>query len=94
MMILVEFGIQDGEREYFDFGYYNNFTQTDYLEGKITDREMLNEFFSLNLRDDDYFNEDREQYWIDCYTRAVWVTNVSVTNEQDIETLKQYRVVC
>ena len=54
---------------------------------------MLNEFFSLDLKDDDYFNEDREQYWNDCYTRAVWITNVSVINEQDIETLKQYKVV-
>ena len=51
-MILVEFAIQDGEREYFDFGYYTTFTQTDYLEGKITDREMLNEFFGLDLKDD------------------------------------------
>ena len=92
-MILVEFAIQDGEREYFDFGYYNNFTQTDYLEGKITDREMLNEHFCLDLKDDDYFDKDNEQYWNDCYTRAVWVSNVSNTSEQDIETLKQYRVV-
>ena len=92
-MILVEFAIQDGEKEYFDFGYYNNFTQTDYLKGEITDREMLNEHFCLDLTDDDYFDQDNEQYWNDCYTRAVWVSDVSVANEQDIETLKQYRVV-
>ena len=39
-MIIVRIGIQDGEREYNDWNYYNNFTQTDYLEGKITDNTI------------------------------------------------------
>jgi hypothetical protein len=31
-MILVKVGVQDGENEYYDWTYYENFNQTDYLE--------------------------------------------------------------
>ena len=52
-MIIVKIGIQEGEREYSDLTYYENFNQTDYLEGEITDREILSEFIGHNLTDDD-----------------------------------------
>ena len=95
-MLLVKIGVQDGEREYSDWTYYENFNQTDYLEGKITDREILSEFLGFSLTDDDYFDKttttyaDREKYWND--TSAVWVNNVLNISEQDLKTLKQYGV--
>lgn len=90
-MILVKIGVQDGEREYSDWTYYENFNQTDYLEGEITDREILSEFLGLSLTDDDYLDKDREKYWND--TSAVWVSTVLNISEQDLKTLRHYGIL-
>ena len=96
-MILVKIGVQDGEREYSDWTHYENFNQTDYLKGKITDREILSEFLGFSLTDDDYFDKttttyaDREKYWND--TSAVWVSNVLHISEHDLDLLKHYGIL-
>ena len=87
-MIIVKIGIQDGEREYDEWNYYNNFTQTDYLGGKITDREILSEFYGIEFGDNDYFDKDREKYWND--TSAVWVNSVMNISEEELNTLKKF----
>ena len=90
-MILVKIGVQDGEREYSDWTHYENFNQTDYLKGKITDREILSEFLGFSLTDDDYFDKDREKYWND--TSAVWVDSVATIPENDLDLLKHYGIL-
>mgnify|MGYP003625021837 FL=1 len=89
-MIIVKIGIQDGEREYDEWNYYNNFTQTDYLEGKITDREILSEFYGIEFGDNDYFDKDREKYWFD--TSCVWVNSVMNISEEELNTLKHFLI--
>ena len=90
-MILVKIGVQDGEREYSDWTYYENFNQTDYLEGEITDREILSEFLGFSLTDDDYLDKDREKYWND--TSVVWVDSVATIPENDLDLLKHYGIL-
>ena len=90
-MILVKIGVQDGEREYSDWTYYENFNQTDYLEGEITDREILSEFLGFSLTAGDYFDKDREKYWND--TSAVWVDSVATIPENDLDLLKHYGIL-
>ena len=87
-MIIVNIGIQDGERYYSDWDYYNNFTKTDYQEGKITDREILSEFCGIDFEDDDYFDKDNEKYW--CAETCVWVNSVMNISEQELDTLKHF----
>ena len=87
-MIIVKIGIQDGEREYDEWNYYNTFTENDYLEGKITDREILSEFYGIEFGDNDYFDKDREKYWND--TSAVWVNSVMNISEEELNTLKKF----
>ena len=87
-MIIVKIGIQDGEREYGEWNYYNTFTENDYLEGKITDREILSEFYGIEFGDNDYFDKDREKYWND--TSAVWVNSVMNISEEELNTLKKF----
>tara|TARA_R100001480_G_scaffold151769_1_gene153331 strand:- start:397 stop:666 length:270 start_codon:yes stop_codon:yes gene_type:complete len=89
-MIIVRIGIQDGEREYNEWNYYNNFNQTDYLEGKITDREILSEFFGIDFEDNDYFDKDAEKYWND--TSCVWVNSVMNISEEELNTLKHFLI--
>ena len=89
-MIIVKIGIQDGEREYDEWNYYNTFTENDYLEGKITDREILSEFYGIEFGDNDYFDKDREKYWND--TSCVWVNSVMNISEKELDTLKHFLV--
>ena len=87
-MIIVKIGIQDGEREYDEWDYWNTFTEDDYLKGKITDREILSEFYGIEFGDNDYFDKDREKYWND--TSAVWVNSVMNISEKELNTLKKF----
>ncbi|MDA9266516.1 hypothetical protein N9P69_00815 [Gammaproteobacteria bacterium] len=87
-MIIVKIGIQDGEREYDEWDYWNTFTEDDYLKGKITDREILSEFYGIEFGDNDYFDKDREKYWND--TSAVWVNSVMNISEEELNTLKKF----
>ena len=87
-MIIVKIGIQDGEREYDEWDYWNTFTEDDYLKGKITDREILSEFYGIEFGDNDYFDKDREKYWND--TSAVWVNRVMNISEEELNTLKNF----
>ena len=89
-MIIVKIGIQDGEREYDEWNYYNTFTENDYLEGKITDREILSEFYGIEFGDNDYFDKDREKYWFD--TSCVWVNSVMNISEEELNTLKHFLI--
>ena len=87
-MILINFGIQDGERKYQDWDYDRNHTYKDYNDDKITDRELLSDFFGMSLTDEDYFDEDNEKYWLD--TGAVWVESVVNISEEELNTLKYF----
>ena len=89
-MIIVKIGIQDGEREYDEWDYWNTFTEDDYLKGKITDREILSEFYGIEFGDNDYFDKDREKYWND--TSCVWVNSVMNISEKELDTLKHFLV--
>lgn len=89
-MIIVRIGIQDGEREYTDWNYYQNFNQTDYLEGKITDREILSEFWGIDFGDNDYYDKNNESYWY--FESVIWVESVENISENDLETLKRYLI--
>ncbi len=87
-MIIVKIGIQDGEREYDEWDYWNTFTEDDYLKGKITDREILSEFYGIEFGDNDYFDKDREKYWND--TSAVWIDSVEEITPEHLEIIKRY----
>jgi|TARA_R100001530_G_scaffold115081_1_gene82030 hypothetical protein len=87
-MIIVRIGIQDGEREYNEWNYYTTFTENDYLKGKITDREILSEFYGIEFGDNDYLDKDKEKYWLD--TSAVWVDSVLNISEEELNTLKRF----
>jgi len=90
-MILIEIGVQDGLNEYNYWHYLEDYTEDDYDKEKITDREILSEFFYTNYTDEDYFDKDREQYWND--TSAVWVNGLREMTDQELETLKKLRIV-
>ena len=58
-MILINFGIQDGENEYCDWDYNANFSKADYDNGKVKDFDLLHDMYSV---DEDDFDGDNS-YW-------------------------------
>jgi len=85
-MILANFGIQDGEREYIDWSYYANFSFKDYQEGKITDLEMLNEAFCINAEEQEPMSNGK--YWDD--TRLIWVKDVKAITPEELTILQNF----
>jgi len=89
-MIIYTIQIQDGERQYTEWGYYETFTIEQYENGELSDREILSEFYGIEFGDNDYFDKDREKYWND--TSCVWVNSVMNISEKELNTLKHFLV--
>ena len=87
-MIIYTIQIQDGERQYTEWGYYETFTIEQYENGELLDREILSEFYGIDFGDNDYFDKDREKYWND--TSCVWIDSVEEITPEHLEIIKRY----
>ena len=85
-MILINFGIQDGENEYRDWDYDTNFSKADYDNGKVKDFDLLQTMYCVEL--DDVFTENDNKYWI--YDRLVWVDSVQDIDQKTLDILRRY----
>lgn len=83
-MILVNFGIQDGDRDYREWSYYQNFSKEDYDKGKINDFIVLNEVYGVE--EDDF--DDNNAYWDS--NRLVWVESVQDIDQETLDILRRY----
>ena len=90
-MIIVKIGIQDGEREYDEWNYYNTFTEKDYKEGKITDRTILSEHHDNVFEDEDLEDGGEEKYWYG--DKIVSVTGVWDTTEEELLVLHKFGIL-
>ena len=69
-MILVEFKIQSGDCERYEYSWYNNYSIAHYEDSKsITDKDMIQEVYGIDLEDEDNaeifednFDEDTNEY--------------------------------
>ena len=69
-MILVEFKIQSGDCERYEYSWYNNYSIAHYEDSKsITDKDMIQKVYGIDLEDEDnaeifetYFDEDTNTY--------------------------------
>jgi hypothetical protein len=83
-MILINFGIQDGERDYREWSYYETFSKADYDKGKVNDFIVLNEVYGVE--EDDL--EDNNAYWDN--NRLIWVESVQDIDQATLDILKRY----
>lgn len=83
-MILINFGIQDGERDYREWSYYETFSKEDYDNGKVNDFIILNEVYGVE--EDDY--DDNKAYWDN--NRLIWVDRVQDIDEATLDILRRY----
>jgi len=85
-MILIKFGIQDGEGEYREWDYDTNFSKADYDNGKVKDFDLLQNMYGVE-EDDLYEEQDRNYWW---GQRLVWIENVQDIDQPTLDILRRY----
>lgn len=78
MKQLVTFKTQDGEREYYTYGIYNDI---------YSDQEVIHNFYGDILVEDE---KGSEEYWLD--TRLVRIYNRVSIDDDKIKVMKEYGV--
>lgn len=86
-MILINFGIQDGENEYRDWYYDTNFSKADYDNGKVKDFDLLQNMYGVEEDDLDSDNA----YWAGTYgDKLVWIASVQDIDQPTLDILRRY----
>ena len=91
-MILINFGIQDGENEYTKWDWDTNFSKADYDSGKVKDFDLLQTMYGVeedNLENmDNYCYSEGNMYWDN--NRLVWVESVQDIDQPTLDILRRY----
>ena len=87
-MILINFGIQDGEQRYTEYDWSRDYTQKDYDDGKVSDLTLIKNMYSVG--DDDFDEDDPNSYWINGFTSLVWVESVKDITQKELDTMRKY----
>tara|TARA_R110000850_G_C9682718_1_gene438104 strand:+ start:297 stop:566 length:270 start_codon:yes stop_codon:yes gene_type:complete len=88
-MIIYTIEIQDGERTYYEWNSIDA-DANDYLNGVITDRDLLYDIYGIELEDSDCVDLERKTkaYWIGEVIASIG--KVSSITEADLETIRRY----
>ena len=90
-MIIYTIEVQDGERTYYEWNFDRERNYVDYLEGKITDRDLLYDVYGTELEDTDrvaYRRGHTEEYWIGDVT--AYIGKVSSITAEHLEIVQRY----
>jgi|TARA_R100000458_G_C8173221_1_gene172933 hypothetical protein len=90
-MILITYGVQEGEREYYVHEYSGTFTYIDYINHETTNNELLEDWLGDDLDDDNWEDPTDGTYWDD--TRLVWVENVYPLSDVDRKILNKFSIL-
>jgi len=85
-MLLINYGIQDGENEYRDWYCDENYNHKDYETGKVTYLELLNCLYSVN-EDDFEGSNGYMSYWDN--TRLVWIESIQNIDQATLDILRK-----
>jgi len=82
-MILINFGIQDGENEYQQWDYDTNFSITDYENGKVKDFDLLQKYYGVEKDsfEDGYFWDN---------DRLVCIESVQGITQEELDIIRKY----
>ena len=83
-MILINYGIQDGENEYTEWDCDINFSKADYDNGKVKDFDLLQDMYSVD--EDDF--DGNNAYWDS--DRLVYVESVQDIDQETLDILRRY----
>ena len=85
-MIIYTIEIQDGERQYTEWDYVDHHYE-DYENGNLTDQQLLEDFFGVELSNQDLEHSDR--YWING-ERIAYIGKVNSIEGDHLELIRRY----
>ena len=90
-MILITYGVQEGDREYYVHDFSGTFNYIDYINNKTTNNELLEDWLGYDLDDDNWVDPTDGTYWDD--TRLVLVENVFPLSDVDRKILNKFSIL-
>ena len=85
-MIIINYGIQDGESEYREWDYDTNFSKADYDSNKVKDFDLLQTMYGVE--EDDLDADDSNGYWSG--ERLVWIESVQDIDQETLDIIRRY----
>ena len=85
-MIIINYGIQDGENEYREWDYDTNFSKADYDSNKVKDFDLLQTMYGVE--EDDLDADDSNGYWSG--ERLVWIESVQDIDQETLDIIRRY----
>jgi len=89
-MLIYTIEVQDGERTYYEWNFDRERNYVDYLEGKITDRELLTDFYGTELEDSDCINLEQKTKSYQIGGVIASIENVNSITEEHLEIVRRY----
>mgnify|MGYP007077435649 CR=1 FL=1 len=90
-MILITYGVQEGEREYYVHDYSGTFNYIDFINNQTTAEDLLADWLGDDLYDNNWEDPTDGTYWDD--TRLVWVENVFPLSDVDRKILNKFSIL-
>lgn len=88
-MILFRIKTRNGENEYESYGYYENFTEKDFVNQKLSDLTILSEHYNQDFTKEDAEGDDG--YWYG--EKIVWVEGVWDITREELKTLHKFGII-
>ena len=82
--------VQDGERTYYEWNFDRERNYVDYLEGKITDRDLLYDVYGTELEDSDCIDLEQKTKSYQIGDVIASIENVNSITEEHLEIVRRY----
>lgn len=89
-MIIYTIEIQDGERTYYEWNFDRERNYVDYLEGKITDRDLLYDVYGTELEDSDCIDLEQKTKSYQIGDVITSIENVNSITEEHLQIVRRY----
>jgi hypothetical protein len=89
-MIIYTIEIQDGERTYYEWNFDRERNYVDYLEGKITDRDLLYDVYGTELEDNDCIDLEQKTKSYQIGDVIASIENVNSITEEHLQIVRRY----
>jgi hypothetical protein len=89
-MIIYTIEIQDGERTYYEWNFDRERNYVDYLEGKITDRDLLYDVYGTELEDNDCIDLEQKTKSYQIGDVIASIENVNSITEEHLQIVRKY----
>jgi len=89
-MLIYTIEIQDGERTYYEWNFDRERNYVDYLEGKITDRDLLYDVYGTELEDSDCIDLEQKTKSYQIGDVIASIENVNSITEEHLQIVRRY----